>query len=469
MRTGRLVLLLMALLLMAGALHGQEIRASVSAQRVGVGQEVYLSVLIVGEKATSIAFPDAQGFRKGAQDYRMVRGAQGEEHTYIQAYVPEVAGMQRLPAFGVEIGGRKVYMPSHFLEVVPGRTVAAARGIEPGASAGGKKTDAGAAPATARYTETQVEASLEWVLDKTTAIAGVPVPATVWLKVKTADRSALNWTEADLAALRARVRNPAFALVRTSLGQPVQVRERNVDYTRIPLHRVLLSGREPGKYRFEGIWLDLEKQWTAPGQPAVFRPWRLTAPYAELTITPLPTPPVAGADKAVGEFRMKAAFSQNPAKTGENTQLILDISGRGNTAFLPAPVARIDERNFIVYEPVARFTPTGDSLLGEGTRRFVYEVLPALHGTFDMGHVTLHYFNTAFNRYDSLHVALPRLTVGGKDKPDLIAARQLDSFYETVLPRASDEPPTQLPFGTPMVLFFMAVSALLAGWAWWKR
>lgn len=463
------LLVLISLLLISELVVAQEIRASISAQRVGVGQELSLIVLIIGEKPGSINFPDADGFRKSRQDYGMVRGANGEEHTYAQIYIPEKTGMMRIPAFGVNVGGRTVYMPSHFVEVVAGRTVAS---VKPSTGTPLPTTSGNnSAPVqpSARYVETSVDASLEFALDKDEAVVGVPVPGTVYLKVKAADRNALHWEEADLLALRGRVRNPAFAQVKTSLPQEVAYRERGADYYKIPLFRALFSAREAGQYTFEGIWLDLEKQWTAPGQPAVYRPWRLTAGRASLKVSALPPAPFPGADKAVGVFRMQAAFAQNPAKTGENTQLLIDISGKGNTAFLPAPTTRLDERNFVVYEPVAKFTPSGDSLLGEGTRRFVYELVPALHGEFDMGTATLHFFNTDANRYDSLQITLPRLKVTGEDKPDLIAARQLDSFYETVLPRAPHDPPLELPWGRYVAIFCMISAIFLAGWAWWKK
>jgi len=442
-------------------LPAQEIRSFLSAQRVGAGQEFTLNVLVIGEKVSAISFPDAKGFKKGDTGFRQVSGARGEENTYSQAYVPTETGTFRIPAFAVEVSGKSVFMPSQFIEVVAGRQT-------PGGTLSGGNA------ATTRFTESTIDAFLRLELGRNTCLLGEPVKAEIKLYVRESDQSKVRYEPAQLQALRSRFQNPGVLIQQANpaggekaIAQTATT-QKGVVYRVFTLHRCYLVPQQIGSVVLEEVMLDAEKQWAATNGQTVFRPFRLSATAASLAVKPLPDTRLRNAQKAVGNFTLAARFSRNPAKTGENVQLIVEVSGTGNTAFVPAPRVRLDERNFVTYEPTASFSPKSDTSIA-GTRRFSYELTPAIAGIYTWAPIVLYYFNTASNRYDSLEYSVPQLKVEGKDNPQLVAARQLDNFYETALAQAGDSYIPHVPMGRYWVYLLMLVSVALATWLWLRQ
>lgn len=451
---------LLAMCVALSAAAQDEIRAFVSAQRVGVGQELTLTVVIAGNTASSINFPDAEGFTKGQSSFN----AKGNDNVYTQIYVAQQRGTFRIPAFMVTMSGRGVTIPSHFVEIVGGK-------VPNTASAASAGNTTSPASSNLRYEETQVEAFLKVEMSETAVFVGQPIRVDIRLYVKEADRSRFHYEAEEVTALRQRAAKGTFWQEAAAV-QPSEMTEtvKGTRYVVKPLHKMFVVPQQDGRLALEQVYLDAEKQWIAKsaGQ-STYRPFRVkAADMPTVVVKALPSTSLPNASRAFGQFSIQGRLAQNPAKTGEPMQVIVEVFGIGNAPLIPAPILPIDDRSFVAYDPGAQYTPQSASDL-RGIKRFTYEITPAMAGTFTFPPAKLYFYNATTNRYDSVLSQPLTLTVEGENKPKLVAARRLDNFYESAMEQATDEPLPQIPGLRYIAWALLAITVGFAVWGWLRK
>ena len=171
-----------------------------------------------------------------------------------------------------------------------------------------------------------------------------------------------------------------------------------LQYRVVLVKQQLLLPQRPGKLRIEPMTLScvVNRSFFNRGTPLDVR-------SNAIEFTAMPLPPGAPADfsGAVGEFSLDMQADRTQAKAHEAIEVNVKLSGKGNLKLIEAPRPSFPS-DFEAYEPKVNDRITVNASGMSGSRGFQYTVIPRHDGRFDLGSLSLSYFDPKTATYKQL-------------------------------------------------------------------
>ena len=399
MSARRAGLTLLALLAAGAASAGFTLRSEVDARRLGVQDEVELTITVLGSGAPEdIALPaltnlDVVGGPAQGTQVSIVNGRMSQSRTLTYTLRPRAPGRAEVGV--VSAGGQTA--PAIALEVVPGSIRPAQRRTDP------FRDPFGGDPFGDSFEEmmgrsrrgAEPKLFMEAVPSRTRLHVGEPLVLTYYLytqtsvtdlQMKDAPQYGGFWAE-DLERPQA-----------APQGEPASVGGES--YQRFPLVRKLLFPARAGVLTLPpaGFRISLARRSFFDGGGVVERKTRA------LSITVDPVPEAKGFSGAVGRFSVSAALDHASVPVGEAATLRFRVDGTGNLKWIDqGPEVKADGAK--VYPPQARSELRTTSEGITGSRTWEYVVVPQTAGTVAIPPLPFSYFDPAAGRMVTVETA----------------------------------------------------------------
>lgn len=450
----RLLIASFCLLCLLSPVSAQEARFFLNQDTLSLDEELEVNVLIVGVRQPSTPdFPQINGFEKKSLRSRRERTNRGVETVFSQTYRPNgEPGTYRLNGFEVRVGGDRYLFPARNLTVQESEFVRE------------------------NYLEEEVDAFLDFRLNKSRCFVGEQVVAEAVLFVNAADASKIRLNQEEMTAFDLRINNPDFWEERVENPDRF-TRERkigNKTYLAYQLYKGFLFPLKPGEFPFTEVYAEAEKRmvskWATDFEVEIdkrvrFKPVVYRAAPRSLNVLPLPEPQMT---QSVGDFRMEAHLAPRQVATGQPIELLVRISGDGNVPLIPAPAVH-DRETFRQLEPVSSYQIQKSDSVMRGHKEFMFKLIPAYAGDQEVGPVIFTYFNPRQAAYDSLIVAALAVTVTGEDQPQLLQESRLDGFYRLAFDHAVSTPRFSLPFADVLAAALGLLALVFMVWGIWRE
>ncbi|MEM7656169.1 MAG: BatD family protein, partial [Bacteroidota bacterium] len=214
---------------------------------------------------------------------------------------------------------------------------------------------------------------------------------------------------------------------------------------RFMLYRGFWFPKEVGEFEFGGgdLWVEQQVQGGYRNQLPRFATVELPLPQKNLQVVELPATQLPRA-QSVGQFEFSYQLPKESFLTGETIPLTLLVKGNGNISMVPRPFFDPPE-NFLMYDPNISYTVLieGEELIGQ--KEFVFEMVPAFAGRYEIGPAQMYFYHPGRSQYDSLQVEPFSIEITGEDIPQLMEVDALDNYFREGLAQASEEPSRQIP------------------------
>jgi hypothetical protein len=465
-RTGALGFVFLLVASLAQAADDATVVASVDAQRVGLDDEVQLTVTLQGRSidlAEEIALPPLKHLRLASGPFvstqlSVVNGAISQGKTYTFMLRPTAVGKAEIGAVRARLQQGERTTASISIEVVPGSAKPRERrSVDPFGGdpflgdpfeelLGGRRRSARrAAP------KLQAEA----VASRKTLYVGEPLLLTLYV-----------YTQASIANLDF-AKTPQFAgfwseeLPRSEQQQGELAVLEGEQYRRFAIIRKVLFPTKPGRLEIPGMVLKV-----ALARESVFD----SGGVVELTTRPIAVvvhalPSSQGFNGAVGVFNARTTLDRNSIALGEAATLRYVIQGVGNHKWIDkGPELSIVGAR--IYPPQAKSDlkvgPDGMS----GSKTWEYVVVPETAGTLSIPKLGFTFFDPGQRRLETAESVPLQLTVVGGVGSNLAAVPPGSAAAVSrpvgALPLRNDLDPVTRPSATltPRVLLFALLAAL---------
>jgi len=195
-------------------------------------------------------------------------------------------------------------------------------------------------------------------------------------------------------------------------------------YRTIVLKRVAVFPTRTGSLRVDPLTIETEayaSQQSSSGDYSLqsrYEPLTLSSEALTLNTRPLPDPPPAGFDGAVGDYTLTTNLSTDSVGVGEAVEIEATIGGTGNLATLQPPPLDVPAA-FEQYDPsVTTDIHRGQDVI-RGSKTFTYTLVARESGTFTLPPITVAYFDPDAEVYRTLRSRPARLRVTGEARPDV--------------------------------------------------
>lgn len=382
-----------------GWMQAQDYRVDINTQELRTDGEVQVRLEVAaGMLDEAPLFPEAAGLEKGRlQSTPFIREGRAQE-VYVQTYYPLGPGEFQLPGFEPAPG---MVVPPYSIKVTG---AALERYLEP-------------VPVEGRWT---------LVVRPETVFVGQPVLVSIGLTLPLQSEStgAYEWrTDAYQAIERTWTLTGTWKepLLDPAEGWPA-VRQDSLG-THLVFYRVLLFPLSDGTWALPETRIPVFRVWRLidagaylrqTGRHLRFRPDTVILPGPSLYVRPLPETGLQRAH-SVGVFRGSSVLSKGKLRTGEALTMELRVDGNGNMALVPEPFFSWPP-SFEVTAPRSEYEMVGSDGELKGEKRFIYEFVPYLRGTYDLGPFRMYYFHPETESYDTLRWGPVRVEVVGRER-----------------------------------------------------
>lgn len=131
----------------------------------------------------------------------------------------------------------------------------------------------------------------------------------------------------------------------------------------------------------------------------VSRPFRLGFDTRTVDVLPLPAAgKPAGFSGNVGSFTLDAQYPADPVKTFDEKKIVVTVRGSGNMVSLSQPVLQTPESMRLVVTRNSETIKPGRYTL-EGEQQYTFTIIPSEAGTFQLGKITLSFFDPGSGTY----------------------------------------------------------------------
>ncbi len=181
-----------------------------------------------------------------------------------------------------------------------------------------------------------------------------------------------------------------------TLDQVVAV--NGIEYYKAVIKRQLLIPQRTGKLRIEAGKLSYraDVDWFGRGTKV-----DVTTNAVEFNALALPVGAPADFHGAVGEVHLEAHADRSSVAANEAIEIRVRLSGRSNLKLLAAPKLGFPG-DFETYDPKVVDKINVSAAGMSGSREFQYTVIPRHEGHFELGAITLSYFDPQANAYRTL-------------------------------------------------------------------
>lgn len=171
-----------------------------------------------------------------------------------------------------------------------------------------------------------------------------------------------------------------------------------LQYRVVLVKQQLLLPQRPGKLRIEPMTLSC-----VVNRSFFNRGTTIEVKSNAVEFTALPLPPGAPADftGAVGELSLEMTADRKEVRANEAIELSVRISGKGNLKLIEAPRPSFPV-DFEAYEPKVADRVSVSAAGMSGSRGFQYTVIPRHEGRYDLGSLSLSYFDPKAAAYKTL-------------------------------------------------------------------
>jgi hypothetical protein len=375
----------MLLLAPATATASFGLRSEVDSRKVGVDDQVQLTITLEGSGAPDeIALPALTNLEVVGGPYQstqvsIVNGRMSQSRSYTYVLQPRAAGK-------AEVGALKVgdqVAPAIPIEVVAGSVRPPSR---PRPDPFGDPFDELLGRRRAR--EPAPKLLMEATLSRTRLRVGEPLVITYWLLTQT---SVTDWQPKDAPQFPGFWAEDLERPPTTPSGEPVTVEGER--YGRFPLARKLLFPTKAGTLTIPAATfrIGLARQGFFDTGGVVERATR------PLSVTVEPLPDAAGFSGAVGRYSASASLDRNAVPLGEAAMLRFRVEGTGNLKWIDRG-PEVVVKGAKVYPPQAKsdLRATAEGIAGSRTWEFV--VVPETSGTVEVPALPFSYFDPSAGR-----------------------------------------------------------------------
>jgi BatD DUF11 like domain len=131
---------------------------------------------------------------------------------------------------------------------------------------------------------------------------------------------------------------------------------------------------------------------------------------AKVKVLPLPTAPPADFSGASGDLDMRVTTDLNEVKENDPIELTIQVSGRANLELLTAPPITFPS-DLETYEPKVVDNISVGAQGMSGSRTFQYLIIPRHTGSYEIGPITMSYFDVTTRSFKSLGGQVFNITV----------------------------------------------------------
>ena len=428
-------------------IRAQEVRVYTSSPFISLNDKLQVILVLQGRHTRVVPqFPDIRGFDKIEEEAIVNMRSQGKETNFLQSYKPKSVGTFTVPSFPVKVGDNLHKTRSLIVKVE-------------------------AAPTGVSYRKLPVDMSLNLLVDKTEVFLGEPVRLEAHLMVKKADRDRIEYDSYSIRDMVSLIDLPQFKEDRQPFSGP-EISETIIDgeaFEKHILHRSFFIPLDTGFFSIENISLNLERLYAASSasrgdvrrnRRIEFRSEFLDAQPIGIKVKALPKTKLKKAH-TVGELSLVQHMVKGQFTTGEPITLTLEVKGAGNISATPAPELR-DYDNLLSFDPKTSYQITPGKEY-KGQKNFIYQLIAAHAGQYDLGPVSLYFFNPEKEAYDSVSIQSIPISVIGDGIPQLLEVNALDKFYRKAFRTAAQKPVKSFQPGRWLVLSFSIISLLVMG------
>ena len=402
---GVFLTLLSVLVPAAASAEDFHVEASVNATKIGLDDDLQLTVAIKGDtmgRAGTPELPKLEGFRLGGQststNIQWVNGQMSSTRSTIYTLMPKAEGTHIIEPISVEYGGKEYLTEPIEIEVVYG-SILPRSGGRPGSMDPFDMLSPFRRRERTRPAVQEGEVFVTAELSKGSAFVGEQVVLTYRL-----------YTQLQIMGLEFSEQPSltGFWIEDVEMPQEPQWKETKVDgkdFFVVELKKSVLFPTRSGKITIEPAMVTM-------GLRAAADPFDVFAPMTEsirrstkaLTVDVKPLP-VAGRPAdfsgAVGEFTMSAQLDQKETTAGEALTLSVVVEGEGNlktveSPELPAPPG------FRTYDPKTEENLTTRGSRFGGKKRWEYVLVPDSAGQHQIGPMSFSYFDPGEKKYKKL-------------------------------------------------------------------
>ena len=382
-----------------------QVEASVNATKVGLDDDLHLTVSIKGDtmgRAGTPQLPKLEGFRLGGQststNIQWVNGQMSSARSTIYTLMPRAEGKHIIDPISVEYGGKEYLTEPIEIEVVSGSILPRSRGrrgtmdpfdmLSPLRRRERRRPDV-----------QQGEVFVTAELSKPSVYVGEQVVLTYRL-----------YTQLQIMGLEFNEQPSltGFWIEDVEMPKEPQWKETKVDgkdFFVVELKKSVLFPTRPGKIVIEPAMVTM-------GLRASADPFDVFAPMTEdvrrstkalsLDVKPLPAAgKPADFSGAVGEFNMSAQLDQKETTAGEALTLSVVLEGEGNLKTVESPELPALP-GFRTYDPKTEEALTTRGSRFGGKKLWEYVLIPDSAGQHQIGPMSFSYFDPGVKQYKTL-------------------------------------------------------------------
>lgn len=424
-----------------GAVYGQNIRIDLGPDEIAVNQLFSITVVIDNARLQGYdQFPDIPGFAKrnmsSGSSTQIINGQLSFSTSITQNYLPLKEGNLTIPAFEMEVNGKKISSPGKTVKVTA--PVQAQQRNNPWRDPFDDffgRDDAGT-----EFIEVDDDAFLAFSVDKKEAWVGEGINTTLAFYVADANRAPMDFYE-----LNSQVSDIMKVL------RPGNCWEENFNLERVEEEHLNINGRGYRRFKlYQGTFFPLNDEdivfpsvglkmvkYKVAKNPGFFGPRRkedfkyFHSKPQRVTVKELPPHPMRDL-VAVGKFSLKEELNKNKVNTGESFSYDFVIRGEGNISAVSEPtVPKTDDFDF--YSPNVRQNIVHSNGQTRGTKSYQYYAVPNEPGDYDLGdYFQWVFFNTATSKYDTLRSERTLLVSGESRKNQAIMSNDHGGFYDGI-------------------------------------
>jgi hypothetical protein len=378
------------------------VRAEVDARKLGVQDQVQLTLTLEGTAvrlAEEVAPPPLQNLRVAGGPFlstrvSFVNGAISQQRIYTWTLQPTAVGKAEVGAFAVKLAGGEKTTPPIPIEVVPGSVRPRAQqradpfdqepfgGEDPFESFFGRGRQAGSRRATPKV-------FVEAAPNRMRLHVGEPLLLTYFVYTQTSI-SDIQFSDPP--------QYPGFWSEDLERGRTSPQGEaatvEGEAYRRFPILERLLYPTKAGRLDIPAATLKIgipRQSFFDPGERAVER---ATKPVA-ITVDPIPDDP--GFSGAVGRFRASATLDKPSLPLGEAATLRFRVEGSGNLKWIDkAPEIKLPGAKVYPPKTTSDLKASASGITGSKTWEFV--VVPETAGVLEVPAIGFAYFDPAAGR-----------------------------------------------------------------------
>ncbi|MGF1638387.1 MAG: BatD family protein [Cyclobacteriaceae bacterium] len=436
------ILILSLAILLAPALHGQNIRIVLGPDEVALNQYFTITLEVQNERLQGYDnFPEISGFEKrgtsSSSSMNWVNGQVSSTQSIVQNYLPQSEGTYRLPPFTMTINGQKVSSPGKTIRVVAARQQRQQRydpfAFDPFEEFFGQREET-------EFIEIKDDAFFALTTDKDEVYVGEGFTMSLAFYVSETEQAPLQFYETG---------QQLGEILKTL--RPANCWEENLNIENINKETVTIGNKRYGQYKiYQATYFPLNKQpihfesvplkmikYKVAKNPGFFGRNRVedfkTYNTKAKTIRVKELPPHPLRDQvSVGRYRLDESITDRNLQTGQSFNYQFAINGEGNISAIDKPILH-NETDFDFYPPniQQRVNRAGNRV--RGSKVFNYHVIPGEPGEFDFSDmISWIYFNIDTKKYDTLRSDIRVRVEGESKKNQYISSNDLGSFYDMI-------------------------------------